>query len=72
MAEEKGEEVWEEDEEVGAASTSQEHPFQATTLLSPASSFWILFGCPFRPRKRFLLPTDGQGQPRYSQGKEVG
>ena len=32
MAEEKGEEVWEEDEEVGAASTSQEHPFQATTL----------------------------------------
>ena len=32
MAEEKGEEVWEKDEEVGAASTSQEHPFQATTL----------------------------------------
>ena len=71
MAEEEGEEVWDEEEEVRAEPIFQVHPFQAGTLLSPASSFWIFFGYPFRPKRWFLLPANGQGQPRYSRGKEV-
>ena len=50
MAEEEGEEVWEEEEEVGAESISQVHPFQVGSLLSPASFFWISFGYPSRPK----------------------
>ena len=47
MAEEEGEEVWEEEKEVGAKSISQVHPFQVRTLLSPSSFFWISFGYPY-------------------------
>ena len=51
MAEEEGEEVWEEEEEeVGAELISQVHHFQAGTLLSLASFFWISFGYPSRPK----------------------
>ena len=51
MAEEEGKEVWEEEEEeVGAEPIFQVHPFQARTLLSPASFFWISFGYPSCPK----------------------
>ena len=59
MAKEEGEEVWEEEEEVGAELTSQGHPFQAGTQLGPASSIWISFGYPFRPKQQSLLPING-------------
>ena len=58
MAEEEEEEAWEE-EEVKAKLTSQGHPFQAGTQSGPASSFWISFGYPFRPKQQFLLPING-------------
>ena len=48
MAEEEGEEVWEEEEEVGVEPVSQVHPFQAGNLLSPTSFFWISFRYPSR------------------------
>ena len=51
MAEEEGEEVWKEKEEVKVEPISQKHPFQAGTLLSPASSFWIFFVYPFHPKR---------------------
>ena len=58
MAEEEEEEAWEE-EEVKAKLTSQGHPFQAGTQSGPASSFWISFGYPFRPKQQSLLPING-------------
>ena len=39
MEEEEEEEVWEEEKEVWAELVSQEHPFRAGTLLSPANFF---------------------------------
>ena len=59
MAEEEGEEAWEEEEEVGAEPTSQGHPFQTGAQLGPASSVWISLGYPFRPKQQFLLSVDG-------------
>ena len=62
MAEEEEEEAWkeeEEEEEVKAKLTSQGHPFQAGTQSGPASSFWISFGYPFRPKQQSLLPING-------------
>ena len=60
MAEEEGEEAWEEEkEEVGAEPTSQGHPFQTGAQLGPASFVWISFGYPFRPKQQFLLSVDG-------------
>ena len=50
MAKEEGEEVWEEEEKVEAEPIFQVHSFQARTLLSPASFFWISFGYPSRPK----------------------
>ena len=50
MAEEEGEKVWEEEGEGVAEPISQVHHFQAGTLLSLASFFWISFGYPSRPK----------------------
>ena len=48
MAEDEGEEIWEEEEEVWAGWTSPVHLFRVDLLLIPSNSFGISSGYPFR------------------------
>ena len=55
MAKEEGEEVWEEEEEVGAESISQVHPFQARTLIKSSKLLLNFLWIPIS--SKVIIPT---------------